>query len=151
MNNKCNLIILTFIITALYDLSLQIVTNNYDKMPEFIKWFDFIKSLKLYFKKHTILSAMLLAGFVAAIAQFIILNIIKFPTTTSQMIPFLIITFIVSALIGIPMQYSNLFPVLNDTYYKYLGTVRGLYHDGISGLIVQITLFVILYGIKFYT
>ena len=47
------------------------------------------------------------------------------------------------------MRYSGLFPILNETYYRYLGTLRGLYHDGISGLIVQITLFVVVNGIKF--
>ena len=65
----CSLIVLTFIITGLWDLSLQFITHNYEKMPEFIKWFDFIESLKPYFKQHTILSAILLAAFVGAIAQ----------------------------------------------------------------------------------
>ena len=77
------------------------------------------------------------------------MKIQPFPKTLSQFVPFLGITFVVSALIGLPMQYSGLFPILNETYYRYLGTLRGLYHDGISGLIVQITLFVVLNGIKF--
>lgn len=149
--DQCKLIVLTFIVTGLWDLILQFFTYYYDKMPRVIQWFDFIESLKPYFQKHTLLSAVLLAAFVGAITQAIILQIIKFPTNISQVIPFLLISFLISGLIGFPMQYSNLFPILNDTYYKYLGPIRGFYHDGISGLIVQITLLVIIYGIKFFT
>ena len=146
--NNCNLIILTFIITGLWDFILQIITHNIDSMPQFIKWFDFIKSLKPYFKKHTILSAVLLAGFVGAITQTILLSLHKYPKNIYELLPFLIVTFIISGIIGFPMQYSRLFPILNDTYYKYLGPYRGFYHDGISGLIVQLTLFIMIYGYK---
>ena len=147
--NKSYLIILTFIITALWDLLLQFINYNYNKMPKFIKWFDFIKSLDDYFKQHTILSAILLAGFIGAITQFIILSFYNFPHTIKQLIEFLIITFIISGLIGFPIKQSNLFPILNSTYYKYLGDFRGFYHDGISGIIVQITLFIILNGQRY--
>ena len=147
---QCNLIIATFIITGIYDLLLQFFTEHIDAMPSWIQWFDFIGSLKPYFEKHTVLSAILLAGFVGAIAQLIILNIQPFPTTLRALLPFLVLTFLVSALVGLPMQWSGLFPILNDTYYHHLGTWRGLYHDGISGLIVQITLFVLVYGSQFY-
>jgi hypothetical protein len=45
------------------------------------------------------------------------------------------------------MKLSGLFPILEATYYKNLeangGVVRSMYHDGISGLIVQCTLLVI--------
>ena len=73
----------------------------------------------------------------------------RIPTNINTFISFMTITFIVSALIGIPMQYSKLFPILDETYYKYLGPYKSLYHDGISGIIVQITLLCILYGYKF--
>ena len=147
--NNCNLIILTFIVTGLWDLVLQFINYNYDKMPDFIKWFDFIKSLDGYFKQHTILSAVLLAGFIGAITQIIILSFYNFPKNIKQLFEFLIITFIISGLIGFPIQKSNLFPILNSTYYKYLGNFRGFYHDGISGIIVQITLFIILNGQRY--
>ena len=39
------------------------------------------------------------------------------------------------------MKGSQLFPYLEETYYKELGTIRSMYHDGISGLIVQLTIF----------
>ena len=146
---NCNLIILSFFITAFWDLLLQVVTYNWDRLPEFMKWFGFIKSLQPYFKRHTILAAALLAGFVGALTQYIILKMHRIPTNINTFISFMTITFIVSALIGIPMQYSKLFPILDETYYKYLGPYKSLYHDGISGIIVQITLLCILYGYKF--
>ena len=46
------------------------------------------------------------------------------------------------------MKFSKLFPVLEKTYYKRLeenhSVWRSMYHDGISGLIVQITIIVLL-------
>lgn len=143
------LLILTFIITALYDVLLRYMSLNYDKLPAFFKWFDFIKYLTPYFKKHTMLSAALLAGFIGFGAQLIILTIMPYPNVKKinlhNIITFFVITFIVSALYGLPMKASKLFPILDETYYKGLGTFRGLYHDGISGLIVQFTLLVLLY------
>ena len=41
------------------------------------------------------------------------------------------------------MKATKLFPYLEETYYKNLGPVTGAIHDGISGLIVQITLLVL--------
>ena len=148
------LLILTFIITALYDVLLRYMSLNYDKLPAFFKWFDFIKYLTPYFKKHTMLSAALIAGFIGFGAQLIILTIMPYPNVKKinlhNIITFFVITFIVSALYGLPMKASKLFPILDDTYYKELGTFRGLYHDGISGLIVQLTLFILLYIYEHY-
>ena len=148
------LLILTFIITALYDVLLRYMSLNYDKLPIFFKWFDFIKYLTPYFKKHTMLSAALLAGFIGFGAQLIILTIIPYPNVKKinlhNIITFFVITFIVSALYGLPMKASKLFPILDETYYKGLGTFRGLYHDGISGLIVQFTLLILLYIYEYY-
>ena len=41
------------------------------------------------------------------------------------------------------MKATNLFPHLEETYYKKLGHIRGAIHDGVSGLIVQVTLLVL--------
>ena len=43
-------------------------------------------------------------------------------------------------LYGFIMKWSGLFPHLQKYYYDKLGVVRSMYHDGISGLIVQFTL-----------
>ena len=43
------------------------------------------------------------------------------------------------------MKGSKLFPHLDKHYYNKLGVVRSMYHDGISGLIVQLTILFILF------
>ena len=94
---------------------------------------DFVRYLEPYFKQHTLLSAALLAGFVGATAQYlIIMGMNPQPTVT-----FMAWTFIVSALYGFIMKATGLFPHLDATYYRGLGPTRGAIHDGVSGLIVQ--------------
>tara|TARA_B100000519_G_C14254054_1_gene444079 strand:+ start:136 stop:492 length:357 start_codon:yes stop_codon:yes gene_type:complete len=105
--------------------------------------YDFIRYLIPYFQKHTLLSAALIAGFIGATTQFIIVNIYPFPSDFKdihKVLYFLFLSFIVSALYGFLMKGSKLFPHLDETYYKELGTVRSMYHDGISGIIVQLTI-----------
>ena len=143
------LLIYTFIITALYDVVLRFMSLNFEKLPEFFKQYSFIKYLTPYFKKHTLLGAALIAGFVGFGAQFIILKLHPFPNmkklNLQEIAVFMMLTFVISALYGLPMKASKLFPHLDNTYYKNLGTVSGMYHDGVSGLIVQITLIALVY------
>lgn len=94
---------------------------------------------------HTILSAALIAGFVGALSQYLILYLYKFPTNLNNVPIFLLITFIISGLFGFIMKMTKLFPHLDATYYKNLGNVNGAIHDGVSGLFVQITLLFIYY------
>ena len=145
MNNS-KLYILTFIITGIWDILLRLLSENYDLLPKIMQY-DFIRYLIPYFQKHTLLSAALIAGFIGATTQFIIVNIYPFPSDFKdihKVLYFLFLSFIVSALYGFLMKGSKLFPHLDKTYYKELGTVRSMYHDGISGLIVQVTIFVLL-------
>ena len=138
---NCNLIINTFIITAIWDIVLRKLSENYYNLPEVIKSnFQFIEYLIPYFKKLNLLDAALIAGFIGAVAQYIILKLVKFPKTFYNSFYFLVVSFIVSALFGFIMKFSKLFPDLDETYYKNLGPIKGMYHDGISGLIVQFTL-----------
>ena len=140
---KSQLIIASFIITALWDVALRIMAENYNQLPSYFRNMMFIKYLIPYFKEHTLLAAALIAGFVGAGAQFIILNIHSFPTKLTNLthiISFLIVSYIVSALYGFLMKASQLFPHLDATYYKKLGSLKGAYYDGWSGLIVQLTL-----------
>ncbi len=143
------LLIYTFIITAFYDVLLRFLSLNYDKLPAFIQEYKFIGYLTPYFKQHTMLAAALIAGFVGFGAQFIILNIQKFPNmkrvNLKEILLFLLLTFVVSALYGLPMKASKLFPHLDRTYYKNLGTFGGMVADGYSGLWVQCTLLVLVY------
>lgn len=149
-NKSCEmykLIILTFIITALWDVTLRSL-SLYNLIPFLSKNMKFIPYLKPYFQKHTLLAAALIAGFVGAITQVIILNVMNFPTRNSSInyiLRFMIWSFIVSALFGFIMKASKLFPYLEMYYYKRLGLIRSLYHDGTSGLIVQLSLFFLLF------
>lgn len=149
-NKSCEmykLIILTFIITALWDVTLRSL-SLYNLIPFLSKNMKFIQYLKPYFQKHTLLAAALIAGFVGAITQVIILNVMNFPTRNSSInyiLRFMIWSFIVSALFGFIMKASKLFPYLEMYYYKRLGLIRSLYHDGTSGLIVQLSLFFLLF------
>jgi len=147
MSNE--IIILTFIITGLLDIVLRIISVNYYNLPSIIQNnFPFLQYLIPYFKHHTNISAALIAGFIGAITQIIILNIVPIqyildePPNYVNIVYFSVVTFLVSGIIGFPLKMSKLFPYLNDTYYKNLGPIRGFYHDGISGLIVQFILFI---------
>lgn len=138
---NCNVIIVTFIITAIWDILLRKLSENYYDLPNFIKnKLIFVEYLIPYFEKLNLLDAALIAGFVGAITQYIILKLVKLPKNFTNSFYFLIISFVVSALFGFVMKFSKLFPDLDETYYKKLGPIKGMYHDGISGLMVQITL-----------
>ena len=145
--NNCSLIIWTFVITALWDVVLRLMSENYNMLPNFLQEYKFIKYLIPYFKKHTLLAAALIAGFIGATTQYIIIKLYKFPTNLKNIayiIKFLIISFIISGLYGFIMKWSKLFPYLEKYYYDNLGVVGGMYHDGVSGVIVQITLLLLL-------
>ena len=142
MNNS-SLIIYTFIVTALWDIILRFMSVNYNKLPKIIKKKKFIKDLKPYFENHTLLAAALIAGFVGATTQPIIIYFMSFPKNVKNykyIFNFLILSFIISGLYGFIMKLSGLFPHLQRYYYDKLGVIRSIYHDGISGLIVQITI-----------
>jgi len=141
------IIILTFIVTALWDVILRVMSENYEKLPSYIQSYEFIKYLQPYFKKHTILAAALIAGFVGALTQAIILSFFDFPkiSNVKGTVIFFIVSFVISGLFGFVMKWTKLFPHLEKTYYKKLGVVKSVIHDGVSGLIVQITLLLGLY------
>jgi len=143
----CWLIILTFIITGLWDVVLRFMSLNYNKLPKYFQM-DFVKDLIPYFKHHTLLAAALIAGFVGATTQIIILSIMSFPKSIFNFVyifKFMILSFIISALYGFIMKGSKLFPYLERYYYEPLGVLRSMYTDGFSGLIVQTTLLILLH------
>lgn len=149
--NDCSLYVATFCVTALWDVALNYMTRVPDRLPSPIKdTFPFIDYLVPYFEHHTVLSAALIAGFIGATTQVIITQLMRFPflpTSPVTLIGFLILSFVVSAYYGFLMKLSGLFPILEETYYEKLeadgGVIRSMYHDGVSGLIVQCTLLVI--------
>ena len=99
----------------------------------------------------TLLGAALIAGFVGATTQPIIIYILPFPNNNNNLfyyLKFLLVSFIISGLYGFIMKWSKLFPHLETYYYNKLGLLRSIYHDGISGLIVQLTIIILLQFIK---
>ena len=156
--NKSDLIIITFIVTALWDVVLRFMSMNFESLPSLIQTLmPFMNDLKPYFTQHTLLAAALIAGFVGATTQPIITQITPFinlsntsPNKAKDIVIFLTVSFVISALYGFVMKASKLFPYLEKYYYEKLGLVRSLYHDGISGLIVQITILVLVYVFKIY-
>ena len=107
---------------------------------------DFVEYLTPYFKQHTLLAAVLIAGFVGATTQPIILSIMSFPQSIfdiAYVSKFMMLSFVISALYGFIMKWSNLFPHLVTHYYDKLGVARSMYTDGVSGLVVQTTLLAI--------
>ena len=89
---NCNLIINTFIITAIWDIVLRKLSENYYNLPEVIKSnFQFIEYLIPYFKKLNLLDAALIAGFIGAVTQYIILKLVKFPKTFYNSFYFLVV------------------------------------------------------------
>ena len=78
--NYCSLYIATFCVTALWDVVLNYITRVSEHLPRHIKKnFPFIGYLIPYFKKHTVLAAALIAGFIGATTQMIITQLMRFP------------------------------------------------------------------------
>ena len=128
--------ILTFVITALYDVVLQLLLRG--KIPNIfgVLQSDWLRSLIPYFQRHTPLAAALIAGFVGAVTQYII----QLFARPGASISFLAVTFLFSGAFGFVMKGSGLFPILDATYYKTLGPVRAFFTDAYSGLVVNLTL-----------
>lgn len=148
--NIYRIIIVTFIVTGIWDIVLRTITLH-NPLPYIHEIMPFMKDLKPYFQKHTLLAAALIAGFVGSSTQYIILNIMNFPTVDSSIrynATFMLVSFIISALYGFIMKATKLFPYLDKYYYEKLHVIRSLYHDGISGIIVQMTLLLYFYFMK---
>lgn len=149
--------ILVFLITALWDFVWRLLAERKLHLclsdqfillcPVNYKW---VKSGKLYFKNHSVLGAMTIAGFCGVYAfltmDFIssFLNI-KYTGTPFSMIENILLCAFSSWVVGIPMRYANdsihnyLFKHLRDTYYKDLGFLWSSYTDIQSGIIVLLT------------
>lgn len=134
-------LILVFIITGFWDVILRAMAEGKVSFLgiENMKW---VTTLRDYFNYHTVLGAALIAAFVGAIAYVLIIYTFDTFNVTNKFLQLLIV-FIISSLVGIPMRYSGLFPILDKYYYKPLGFTYSFITDGISGVIVAITLFFI--------
>ena len=132
-------IIVVFFITGFWDDILRAMSEGHINFLgiENMKW---VTTLKDYFKYHTVLGAALIAAFVGAIAYVLIIYTLDL-LNVNNIFNQIVIVFLISALVGIPMRYSGLFPILNKHYYEPLGFTYSFITDGMSGVVVAITLF----------
>ena len=132
-------IIVVFFITGFWDVILRAMSEGHINFLgiENMKW---VTTLKDYFKYHTVLGAALIAAFVGAIAYVLIIYTLDL-LNVNNIFNQIVIVFLISALVGIPMRYSGLFPILNKHYYEPLGFTYSFITDGMSGVVVAITLF----------
>ena len=116
-------VILVFVITAVFDVLLNLLPPPLGA-----------SILREYFNHHTVLSAALVAGFVGSVTLILILKIFPDVIHASSMACLKI--FIVSALIGFPMEWSHLFPHLKTFYYDKIPRIQSFLADGLSGVMV---------------
>ncbi len=133
------IIIITFVATAIYDAILRLLVQKGQFQG---------LGLGEYYTDQTLLTVMLTAGIIGAVTQIPIYFIVKaFPDFQYHIVKILLIlltTFIVSGLAGFVIKLTNLFPLLEETYYKTLGWKKAFLTDGLSGVIVNITLMMLL-------
>lgn len=118
----CKDYVLVFLITATFDIALNVLPPPVGATL-----------IRDYFSKHTVLSAALIAGFIGA---FTLPFIAAFTNIRKPSLYSVVITFIISAIIGFPMQWSGIFPHLNVYYYDKLPRYQSFLADGLSGLMV---------------
>ena len=116
-------IVLSFIITAGFDVALNVTPPHLGAVI-----------LREYFDNHTLLAAALIAGFVGAVTFAVIYYIYSAVPKLSMYNMFVI--FCISALMGIPMRLSGLFPILDKYYYQKIPRIQSFLADGISGVMV---------------
>lgn len=141
-----NELIKVFLITGFWDIILRYMAEGHISFLgiENMKW---VTTLREYFEFHTVLGAALIAAFVGAVTYPLIMYTLD-AFDVDNRITQLIVVFLISALVGIPMRYSGLFPVLKEHYYDPLGLVYSSITDGMSGIIVAVTLFILNYFIE---
>lgn len=116
-------LLLSFIITALFDIALNLTPPPIGAVI-----------LREYFDNHTVLSAALIAGFVGAVTFGTIYYIYSgIPKLSAYSI---LVIFCISALMGIPMRLSGLFPILDKYYYEKIPRIQSFLADGLSGIMV---------------
>ena len=137
---NCWRLALAIIVTALWDVVLRLLAKKTFTLIgiENISW---VRALEPYFDEHTVLGAALLAG-AAGAAAFVLIESVNHKMMGNRVV-YTTWVFIASAVVGVIMRYSQLFPKLNKYYYDMLPTSTTVAADGFSGLVVAGTIFLI--------
>ena len=134
----CKILISTFIVAAILNLALRHISNSNSSCCNKIKnAVPFLKNMSEYFKRHTVVSSALVAGLIAVICQALFLQFMKFPQKQSDYLMYLSLYFGFSAVCGVFLRQTPLFPHLKLYYYNHLGLTNSMYYDGICGVLIQ--------------
>lgn len=128
-----------FVVTAVWDVILRLFATKQVRILGIERW-NWVHALEGYFHKHTVLAAALLAGFAGAIA-FAVIQLWTPPSMDNfnNVVAYALWIIVVSALVGVPMRYSGLFPHLKKYYYDKL-PLTTIFSDALSGVIVAVTM-----------
>ena len=142
-----------FIVTSFWDYiwqlfarkKLHICINEDHKLLCPSKW-EWIKIGEQYFKQHSTLGAMAIAG-ICGVYALTLIDYINTSFVLDRRPGFgqLLVVFFASWVVGFPMRYSSdplhtyLFGNLRKYYYKPLGFWWSSYTDAQSGIIVVLT------------
>lgn len=134
----CKLIIVTFLFACVLNVQLRYCVNSNCQTLKKIS--PSLDNMKGYFRQHTLVTSALVSGLFAVVSQTILLKLVKFPQKQSDFPLFVGLGFVVYALVGNIMKYTNLFPHLNLYYYDHFGTTKTMFYDGCNGSLIQIIL-----------
>lgn len=151
MGYTCAHLLAAFVVTALWDVALRVLSTATHLHVPFVSDWKWVKVLRPYFQRHTLLSAALIAGFTGAVAYTLIAHswpLVEEPVggVLAQSGPWLITVgylcyvALLSGLVGLPMRVSGLFPHLVEYYYKPLGFTYSFATDAFSGVVVAVTM-----------
>tara|TARA_B110000285_G_C14958478_1_gene530421 strand:- start:326 stop:799 length:474 start_codon:yes stop_codon:yes gene_type:complete len=129
--------VVAFCVTAVWDVILRWFSEGKLKFMG-IEKLSWVVALRPYFEYHTVLSAAAIAGVVGAGTSVIINKFTPKIVSESNMFYLLWVAF-VSAVVGIPMRYSGMFPYLKAYYYDPL-PITTIFSDALSGVIVALTM-----------
>lgn len=129
--------VVAFCVTAVWDIILRWFSEGKLKFMgiENLSW---VVALRPYFEHHTVLSAAAIAGVVGAATSVIINKFTPKLVSDSNLLYLLWVAF-VSAVVGIPMRYSGMFPYLKQYYYDPL-PITTIFSDALSGVVVALTM-----------
>ena len=131
-----------FVVTAAWDVVLRLFATKKLRILGIDRW-NWVHALEGYFNEHTVLAAALLAGFAGAVA-YAFIQLWSPPPLDSvgSVVAYALWIAIVSALIGVPMRYSGLFPHLKKYYYDEL-PITTIFSDALSGVVVGVTMLLV--------
>ena len=128
-------LVLVVVVTAVWDVILRFFATRTWRLFGIEDW-NWVRVLRPYFEHHTVLGAALLAGFAGAAAYVLIRAV---DTRGWSQWKYLVWVAVASALVGVPMRYSGLFPYLKRYYYDPL-PITTIFSDAFSGVVVAITI-----------